>query len=133
MPNLLHNLRSDVQKRIRELEPLVKEHAELRRVLQNLPQPTKATRSVTRRARRSNGAAPSTPPGSGRRGRPRRSGSRAQEALRLVQRHPGMTVGELATRMKIKPNYLYRLLPQLQKDGKIVKRDKGYHPPADPS
>ena len=43
--------------------------------------------------------------------------------------HPGITIAELAKRMKIKANYLYRLLPQLQKEGKVEKRDKGYHPP----
>jgi len=31
--------------------------------------------------------------------------------------------------MKIKPNYLYRIVPGLQKDGKLEKRDKGFHPP----
>jgi DNA-binding HxlR family transcriptional regulator len=35
----------------------------------------------------------------------------------------------MAKRMKIKANYLYRVLPQLEKDGKIHKRDKGYHRP----
>jgi hypothetical protein len=29
--------------------------------------------------------------------------------------------------MKIAPNYLYRVLPQLQKDGKVSKQGKGYH------
>jgi hypothetical protein len=29
--------------------------------------------------------------------------------------------------MKIKPNYLYRVLPQLQKDGKVRKRGSGWH------
>jgi DNA-binding HxlR family transcriptional regulator len=32
--------------------------------------------------------------------------------------------------MKIQANYLYRILPPLEKDGRIKKRDKGYHPPA---
>jgi DNA-binding HxlR family transcriptional regulator len=31
--------------------------------------------------------------------------------------------------MKIQANYLYRVLPNLEKDGKIEKRDTGYHPP----
>jgi DNA-binding HxlR family transcriptional regulator len=35
----------------------------------------------------------------------------------------------MAKRMKIQPNYLYRILPHLEKDGKVTKRDKGYHPP----
>jgi DNA-binding IscR family transcriptional regulator len=49
--------------------------------------------------------------------------------LAHVHKHPGITIAELATRMKIKPNYLYHILPQLEKDGKLHKRDKGYHPP----
>ena len=49
--------------------------------------------------------------------------------LAHVQKQPGITIAELAKRMKIKPNYLYRVLPHLEKDGKLHKRDKGYHPP----
>ncbi len=31
--------------------------------------------------------------------------------------------------MKLKaPNYLYRVLPELEKDGRIKKKGKGYHP-----
>jgi len=30
--------------------------------------------------------------------------------------------------MGIGPNYLYRVLPQLQREGKITKQGKGYHP-----
>jgi hypothetical protein len=30
--------------------------------------------------------------------------------------------------MGIKPNYLYRVMPQLQKDGKVRKRGNGWHP-----
>jgi hypothetical protein len=32
---------------------------------------------------------------------------------------------ELAKRMKIQPSYLYRILPHVEKDGKVTKRDKG--------
>jgi hypothetical protein len=59
---------------------------------------------------------------------PRGTGGRAQDALKLVQKQPGITIGEMAKQMKIQPNYLYRLLPQLEKDGKVKKRDEGYHP-----
>jgi hypothetical protein len=59
---------------------------------------------------------------------PRSTGGRAQEALKLVQKQPGITIGEMAKQMKIQADYLYRLLPQLEKDGKVKKRDKGYHP-----
>jgi Winged helix-turn-helix DNA-binding len=66
--------------------------------------------------------------GTKRRGRPRGSGARAEQAEKLVRANPGISIAELAEKMKIKPNYLYRVLPQLQKDGKVRKRDKGWHP-----
>jgi DeoR/GlpR family transcriptional regulator of sugar metabolism len=62
-------------------------------------------------------------------GRPRGSGRRAQEVLGHVHKQPGITIAELAERMKIKAKYLYRVLPQLEKDGKLRERDKGCHPP----
>jgi hypothetical protein len=62
-------------------------------------------------------------------GRPRGTGARAQEVLKLVHTPPGITVSELAEPMKIKPNYLYRVFSHLERDGQVTKRDKGYHPP----
>jgi CRP-like cAMP-binding protein len=67
--------------------------------------------------------------GSGRRrGRPRGSGTRAGQAERLVRENPGITIAELARKMNIKPNYLYRVMPELQKDGKVRKRGKEWRP-----
>jgi hypothetical protein len=76
---------------------------------------------------------PGRPRGSGatsgrRRGRPRGSGGRAKQAEKLVKDNPGVTIAELAGKMNIKPNYLYRVMPQLQKDGKVRKRGTGWHP-----
>jgi hypothetical protein len=82
-----------------------------------------ATRGGTTRRRKGSGGS-----GTGRRGRPRGSGARAAQAEKLVRANPGITISELAKKMNIKPNYLYRVLPQLQKDGKVRKRDKGWHP-----
>jgi len=62
-----------------------------------------------------------------RRGRPRGSGTRAIQAEKLVRENPGITIADLAKRMNIKPNYLYRVMPQLQKDGKVRKRGSGWH------
>lgn len=69
----------------------------------------------------------SSSPGPRRRGRPRGSGTRALQAEKLVRDNPGITISELAMRMSIKPNYLYRVLPQLQKDGKVRKQGGGWH------
>jgi DNA-binding IscR family transcriptional regulator len=46
-----------------------------------------------------------------------------------VGEQPGITIAELAQSMKIKQNYLYRVVPGLVKDGKLEKRGKGHHRP----
>ena len=61
-----------------------------------------------------------------RRRRPSGGASRADQAHELVKATPGITIPELAERMGIKQNYLYRVLPALQKD-KVTKRGKGWH------
>lgn len=63
-------------------------------------------------------------------GRPRgrRGGTRADEALRLVRSQPGITIPEIASSMKIQPNYLYRVLPKLERSGDIKKDGKGWMP-----
>ena len=62
--------------------------------------------------------------------RRRRSGStRADQAVRIITQNPGITVSELGKKMKLNaPNYLYRVLPDLQKEGRIKRKGKGYHP-----
>jgi hypothetical protein len=66
--------------------------------------------------------------GSGRRGRRRGTGTRAVEALTIVQQQPGVTIPELADKMGIKQNYLYRVMPTLAGEGKVRKQDKGWFP-----
>src|SRR2546429_9288581 len=73
---------------------------------------------------------PGRPRGSGtarKRGRRRGSGTRAAQAQKLVKENPGITIRELADKMGIKQNYLYRVLPQLEADKKVRKKDKGWH------
>jgi hypothetical protein len=61
-------------------------------------------------------------------GRPKGGGKRASEAVSIVQGQPGITVGELAAKMGIKQNYLYRVLPALEQDGKLEKKGRGWFP-----
>jgi hypothetical protein len=66
---------------------------------------------------------------SGRGRRRRRGGTRADQAVKLITDNPGISVSELGKKMKLNhPNYLYRVLPDLQKEGRIRRRGKGYHP-----
>jgi ribosomal protein S25 len=132
MPDTLSKIRSDLEKRLHELGPLIEEHAHIQQALDALTGAgTRTERAVktaaTNTAKRARTAKTSTPTRG--RGRPRGTGGRAQEALKLVHKHPGITIGDMAKRMKIQANYLYRVLPQLEKDGKVRKRHKGYHPP----
>jgi len=64
----------------------------------------------------------------GKAGRPKGGGKRATQALSLVQAQPGITIPELAAKMGIKQNYLYRVLPGLEQGGKLEKKGRGYHP-----
>ena len=84
---------------------------------------------------------PGRPPGSkkvgrpagrpkGRVGRRKGSGTRALEALSFVQAQPGITIPELAGKMGIKQNYLYRVLPGLEQESKLEKKGRGWHPKA---
>lgn len=88
---------------------------------------------------------PGRPPGSGRgpgrppkaasagatatpkRRRRRRGGTRADQAVALVEGNPGISASEIAKSMKIKPNYLYRVLGELEKEGRVTKKGRQYH------
>jgi hypothetical protein len=70
---------------------------------------------------------PGRPPGASR--RRRRGSTRADQAVKLITQNPGIKVSELGKKMKLNhPNYLYRVLPDLEKDGRIRRKGKGYHP-----
>jgi hypothetical protein len=67
--------------------------------------------------------------GTGTRRRRRRRGStRGDQAVKLVKKSPGLTASDIARQMKIKPNYLYRVMSELEKDGRVKKRGREYHP-----
>ena len=61
-------------------------------------------------------------------GRRKGSGTRAAQALAFVQEQAGITIPELAARRGIKQNYLYRVLPILEEEGKVRKEGRGWHP-----
>ena len=63
------------------------------------------------------------------RGRRRRSSTRADQAVKIISDNPGIKVSELGRKMKLNhPNYLYRVLPGLEKEGRIRRKGDGYHP-----
>jgi hypothetical protein len=127
MADFLDEKRSEIGARLKELKPLVEEYQRLEAAaaaLDGVPQTKVAGNSS--RAPRAAQRRRST--GSGRRGRPKGSGTRGAEALALVKESPGITIPELAEKMGIKQNYLYRVLPGLAEDGLVAKDGRGWHP-----
>jgi len=63
-----------------------------------------------------------------KRRRSRKGGTRAEHALTVIAENPGVSASEIAERLQIKPNYMYRVLTELQADGKVRKEGRAYHP-----
>jgi CRP-like cAMP-binding protein len=129
MADFLDEKRKEIQARLNELKPLVEEYERLEAAERALSgvgtstaAPARASAPTTRRRRRSSGSS------NGRRGRPRGSGTRSKQALELVRTRPGISIPEMAEAMGIQQNYLYRVLPGLQKDGLVRKEGRGWHP-----
>ena len=124
MADFLDEKRKEIRARLQELKPLVDEYHRLEAAAQALEGVGTTSTSSTRRSRTTTTR---TGGGTGRRGRPRGSGTRGKQALELVRANPGITIPELADKMGIKQNYLYRVLPGLQKDGQVRKEGRGWH------
>ena len=80
MADVLSELRSSLEKRLRELEPLISEHAQVRKALDALDGVGKPAAQTAESPAMRSRVAKDTPPAK-RRGRPRGSGGRAQEVL----------------------------------------------------
>lgn len=123
----------EIEERLQELRPLIEEFHRLEAASAALDG---VGRGGVASAPRRPAASPASNGGGGgaaprRRGRPRgRSGgnTRAAQTVELVRVNPGITIPELADHMGIKPNYLYRVLPQLADEGKVRRQGKGWHP-----
>lgn len=63
-----------------------------------------------------------------RKRRKRRGGTRADQAVQLIESQPGISASDVAKTMKIKPNYLYRVLGDLEKEGRVKKDGRQYYP-----
>jgi hypothetical protein len=152
--DFLDEKRQEITTRLKELKPLVDEYTRLEAAAAALAgvggsvASTVATVATRRRGPgrpRGSGtakksatatatvAAPKAPgkpgrPAKRRAGRRKGSGTRAAEARSFVQGQPGITIPELAAKMGIKQNYLYRVLPGLEQEKKVEKKGRGWYP-----
>ena len=128
------SFRAQVEARIRELRPAHEEYLALLDLQKTLGRAAPAAngRRRGRKPGRPAGSTTSTATSTGtatrrRRGRPPKGAkTRADEALDLIKANPGISVGDIAKRMNIRQNYLYRVTGQLQKSGAIQRRGGGF-------
>jgi DNA-binding MarR family transcriptional regulator len=45
----------------------------------------------------------------------------------VIKENPGITIPELAKRLRIRPNYLYRVTGSLEKENRVRRRNRGFH------
>ncbi len=158
MTDFLDEKRQEISNRLKELQPLVDEFNRLeaaaaalagvggttsssssstavatRRRGPGRPRGSSTRKKAARAATATAVAAPKAPgkaggPAKRRAGRRKGSGTRAAEARSFVQGQPGITIPELAAKMGIKQNYLYRVLPGLEQENKVEKKGRGWYP-----
>jgi hypothetical protein len=148
--DFLTQQRRRIDARLQELRPAHEEYLtllEAKEALDGLKAPSQTGRPPGRTPGR---RGPGRPPGSGtkrrsssaargrapssngrrraRRGGTRRraGGTRADQALALIKSSPGVTVPEIADRMGIRQNYLYRVTAALQKQGSVKRKGQGF-------
>ncbi|HYM46524.1 MAG TPA: hypothetical protein VES65_10265 [Solirubrobacteraceae bacterium] len=158
MTDFLDEKRREITDRLKELAPMVEEYRRLEAAASALdgigssaaaavaprrrgpgrprgsgkaaaaPRPRKKPGRPKKVGRPASSGAAATGAPRRRAGRRKGSGTRAAQALAFVQGQPGITIPELAAKMGIKQNYLYRVLPGLEQEGKIGKQGRGWHP-----
>jgi hypothetical protein len=123
---VVDDIRRQVERRLADLEPLVAEYDQLTRIRQELDASGASNRlagsSPRRPSERGNGA--STRTRAPRTDGPKRG--RAGQAIEIIARHPGVRTKEIAAHMGINENYLYRLLPRMEKQGQLTRQDNGW-------
>ena len=127
MADFLSEQLTALEKRLKDLRPQVEEYLYLEKVKEALEGVGSGGTSSRRGPGRPKGSTTRRRSTNGRRRRGRRGGTRAEQALKVVRDNPGITVSEMAGKMNIKqPNYLYRVMNQLEGEGAVKKTGKGY-------
>jgi predicted Rossmann fold nucleotide-binding protein DprA/Smf involved in DNA uptake len=113
-------------KEIREMiGPLVKEESELVEMVpsENIRFGTQENAPAPKRQETSSTSTPAPR-------RRRKGGTRADQAVKFIADNKGTSASEVAKALGIKPNYLYRVLSDLEKQNRVKKDGKKYSVPA---
>lgn len=125
--NVLGEARDLIERRLADLD---EERKRLERALAELGGKAAPARRGPGRPRGSSSksSSASSATAAPRRRRRRKGGTRADQAVDLITKNPGISASDVAKTMKIKPNYLYRVLSDLEKEGRVKKDGRKYHP-----
>jgi hypothetical protein len=119
--DVLKRTTGDIRARLKELEPLVREHERLQAALSAL-EGSGGQKSQPRRGRGGTGPR-RRQTSSGRASR----GERRQQLLRVVQAEPGVRPSKAAHQMGINPAQLHSLSRRLEEAGELQRRDGGLY------
>ena len=117
--NVVDEAANLLRARIGELDD---ERAKLERALASLTDGREGKRGPGR----PRGGSSRSSEGGGRRRRRRSGGTRAEQAVKLIADNPGIGASDIAKQLGIKPNYMYRVLTDLQKEGLVTKDGRAY-------
>ena len=125
--NVLDEARELVERRLADLD---EERGRLERALAELGGKAKRSPGRPRGSASKASTKASSAPSSGapKKRRRRRGGTRGDQAVELITSQPGISASDVAKTMKIKPNYLYRVLGDLEKEGRVKKDGRQYYP-----
>ena len=128
--NVLDEARDLIERRLADLD---EERRKLERALGELggkvaKRPGRPRGSSSTASAGSDTAAAPKSSGAPKKRRRRRGGTRADQAVELITSQPGISASDVAKTMKIKPNYLYRVLGDLEKEGRVKKDGRNYFP-----
>lgn len=123
-------MNTDVIRKLVEdrLEELDKERAELKQALAELGGRSSGGSGRRGRSKSDSGSSPKPATGSRPGRRRRKGGTRSEHAEQAVADNPGIKASEIAEQLKIKPNYVYRVMGDLLKEGRVTKKGMGYYP-----
>jgi hypothetical protein len=128
--NDVRELEQRVASRLKELQPLVEEYNELRRVAERLGVDVEAAGRPRARTAKAGGGAKRRPAARKPSARSRPGGTRAAGAERrsrvlgLIERRPGITVPEISRELGVDPPPLYRVVRKLVAEGTVKKEGK---------
>jgi hypothetical protein len=110
MGTLVQTFIESSEKRLSELQPAIDEAKEIRDALEALGHKVTPSNRRTGRRRRTNG------------------NNRRDEFLQIVAENPGIKIAEAAKKMRVNPNYLYRIGGEAADAGVVRKDGKQYFP-----